>query len=293
MLKRIVHEYRISLKDATIEEVVDLFLFRPLSFILVKVFYTIPITPNQVSVLSMLAGIISGVFYSFGTQHGFLMGALFYALAHIFDCCDGMIARLKNVGTPLGRIIDGWTDYITGTAVYIGLLIGLHKGNLSLPVSPWLLMIPAAICLALHSMVVDYYRHEFLAHALGKATSIRDDFETFSQYFNTLKKEKGHYLEILLLSFYMGYTRIQVKHAKPEKKYRRDEYYQANKRLVFLWNWIGAATHIFVLLVASVLYDPTIFFIYILGLANIWMVVMALIQVKTNRQILISPSQIA
>lgn len=291
MLKRIIEEYRISLKDTAVEEVVDLILFRPIAFVLVKAMYPFPISPNQISVLSMLAGIVSGVFYAFGNRQGFLLGGLFYGFAHVLDCCDGMIARLKNGGTPIGRIVDGWTDYVTGTAVYIGLLIGLFNSSLSLPTSPWILMIPAALGLILHSMVVDYYRLEFLAHALGKATSIREDMETFSQHLEQLKKEKSHYLEILLLTFYVGYTKIQVKHAKPAKKYPRDEYYFANKRLVFLWNWIGAATHIFVLMVASVLYEPSIFFFYILGLANVWMVVMGLIQIKTNRQIVINPSQ--
>ena len=275
------------MKDTAVEEVVDLIFFRPLAFILVKAIYRFPITPNQLSVLSMIAGIVSGVFYAIGNRQGFLMGGLFYGLAHVLDCCDGMIARLKNCGTPIGRIVDGWTDYVTGTAVYIGLLIGLLNSSLLLPASPWVLMIPAAIFLAIHSMVVDYYRLEFLAHGLGKANSIREDMETFSRHMEQLKKEKGHYLEILLLAFYLGYTRIQVKHAKPGKKYAMAGYYDANKRLVFLWNWIGAATHIFVLIVASLLYEPNLFFFYILGVANVWMLIMGFIQIKTNRHILV------
>jgi phosphatidylglycerophosphate synthase len=269
-----------------VEETVDLFLFRPIAFVLVKATYRLPITPNQISVLSMLAGIASGIFYAMGDRTAFIYAGLLYALAHVLDCCDGMVARLKNNGTQLGRIIDGWADYVTATAVYIGLLIGLHNGSFHLPVSsPWLLMVPASISLAVHSVVVDYYRHEFLAHALGKANPIRQDHETFSKRLDLLRREKRNYFEILLISFYLGYTKMQLKESNDMKEYPEEAYYQSNKLLLLLWNWIGAATHIFVLIVATLLYEPMIFFVYSLGLANLWMLVMAAIQIRTNKRI--------
>ncbi|MCP5054173.1 MAG: CDP-alcohol phosphatidyltransferase family protein [bacterium] len=283
------HQYKESLKDIAVEEQVDLFVFRPIAFVVVKAIYRLPITPNQVSVLSMLAGIAAGIFYAGGSRKGFLYGGLFYILAHVLDCCDGMIARLKKNGTLIGRIVDGWSDYVTSVAVYIGLLIGLHNSSLQLPVaSPWLIMIPVGISLVFHCIVVDYYRHEFLAHGLGKANTIREDLEIFSKYLETLKKEKRNYLEILLITFYLGYTKLQVKenNGKEEnKKYSREAYYNSNKQLLFWWNWIGAASHIFVLAAASLFYQPMIFFVYVLVLANIWMMVMGVVQLRTNKRI--------
>ncbi len=287
-MHKIYREFKNSLKDLAVEETVDLFIFRPIAFAIVKTIYRLPVTPNQLSVLSMLAGITSGVFFALGDRNSFIYAGLFYALAHILDCCDGMVARLKKNGTVLGRIIDGWTDYITAIAVYIGLLIGLHNGSFQLPVSsPWLLMVPAAVSLAVHCMVVDFYRHEFLAHALGKANPIQMDREIFSKRMAQLRKEKRNYFEILLISFYLAYTKIQLKENNGGKKYSGEKYYKSNKSLLLLWNWIGASTHIFVLIVAALLYEPLIFFIYILGLANIWMLVMGIIQIRNNKRITI------
>jgi len=291
-MQKLYKEYKESLKDLAVEEAVDLFIFRPIAFLLVKCIYRLPITPNQLSVLSMIVGISAGVFYAFGDQRSFTYGAGLYALSHVLDCMDGMVARLKKNGTLLGRIIDGWADYITSIAVYIGLLIGLFNGHFNLPVSsPWLLMIPSAFALALHCGVVDYNRHQFLAHALGKANPIHEDFETFSKRLEYLIKEKHHYLEMLLITFYLGYTKVQLKENGDQKHYNQQEYYNANKLLLILWNWIGAASHIAVLITATLLYNPMIYFYYILGIANLWMLVMWIIQVRTNKSISLETAQ--
>jgi phosphatidylglycerophosphate synthase len=285
MLK-LYREYKSSLKDIAVEEAVDLYIFRPIAFLIVKAIYRLPITPNQISVLSMTVGIAAGIFFAFGSHESFVYGALLYLLAHVLDCCDGMIARLKKCGTPIGRIVDGWTDYVVGVAVYVGFSIGLGNSTISLPMAPFAIMIPAGVSLIIHSMMVDYYRHEFLAHGLGKTSSIEDDRRTFENYLKKLKKEKRNYLEILLITFYLGYTGIQTKKEKKKKEYPQDLYYHSNRRLVFLWNWIGAATHIFMFILSAILYEPFIFFVYTLGVSNIWMIGMIVIQVRTNRRII-------
>ena len=53
-------EYKASLKNITIEEYVDLVLFRPLAFLFVKSIYWTNITPNQITCLSMITGIGAG-----------------------------------------------------------------------------------------------------------------------------------------------------------------------------------------------------------------------------------------
>lgn len=285
-MKKIYTEYKKSLKDIAIEEPIDLVLFRPLAFLIVKLIYPLPITPNQISLAAILTGIAAGVFFAFGDRQGFLIGGLLYALTHVLDCCDGMVARLKKNGTAIGRIVDGWSDYITSVAVYVGMLVGLELSPISLPVdSPWLLMVPAGLSLAVHCMMVDYYRREFLAHALGKANSIQQDLEDYSELYLELKQQKGKYLEKLLISFYIGYTKIQLKENGSKRSYPQEDYYRANKPLLMLWHWIGPATHIFILVLSAVLYEPMVFFFYVIILGNIWMLVLQFFQVKINNKI--------
>jgi phosphatidylglycerophosphate synthase len=284
-LSRLYKEYKTSLKDVVVEEAVDLFFFRPLAFVLVKLLIRLPVTPNQLSILSILMGICAGVFFSFGDPRSFVWAGLLYGLSHIFDCCDGMVARLKKNGTLIGRIIDGWADYITSVSVYLGLLIGLHQGHIVLPFSPWLLLIPSAISLFVHSAMVDYYRHEFLAHGLGKSQTTYDELAMYHQEFQRLNKLGGHWLERLMISFYLGYTRLQLKEGGAKRRYDQAGYYQANRTLLQLWNWIGASTQIAVFIASALLYQPMVYFFYMVVLGNIWMLGLLYFQVRTNRRL--------
>ncbi|MCP4220531.1 MAG: CDP-alcohol phosphatidyltransferase family protein, partial [bacterium] len=273
------------LKDIAVEEIVDLCFFRPIAYLMVKLIYPLPLTPNQISILSMVAGITGAFFFAQGDRKSFLIAGLLYALAHILDCCDGMIARLKKNGSLIGRIIDGWADYVTSISTYTGLLIGLSKGGFDLPTAPWILMLPAAFSLGIHCMMVDYYRHEFMAHALGKANSIRQDLALYGGELERLKKLKGRRLEKIMITAYIGYTKLQLNENADKGKYNREEYYKANRMLLLLWNWIGLSTHIFVLILSSILYNPMIFFYYIIVAANVWMLIIGFIQVRANKKI--------
>lgn len=288
-LKRLFMEYKTSLKDVVVEEAVDLFFFRPLAFIVVKLIIRLPVTPNQLSILSILSGICAGVFFSFGDPRSFVWAGLLYGMSHIFDCCDGMVARLKQNGTLIGRIIDGWADYITSVSVYIGLLIGLHQGHIDLPVSPWLLLIPSAVSLFIHSAMVDYYRHEFLAHGLGKSQSTHEELSMYRLEFQRLNRLKGHWLEKLMISFYLGYTRLQLKECGEKRRYDQAAYYRANRTLLQLWNWIGASTQIAVFILSALLYRPMIYVFYMVVLGNLWMLGLLYFQIRSTRRLTILP----
>ncbi len=196
-MKKLYKEFKNSLKDTIAEEVVDLFLFRPVSFVILKFLVKMPVTPNQISALSLIAGITSGIYFSFGDKRSFLYGGLFLMLCHIFDLLDGMVARVKKNGTPYGRIIDGWVDYITTIAIYLGFLLGLIKSGIELPFGPWPLMLASAVAVALHSGVVDYYRQQYLSSATGRNNTISKDFRKFHRRYNHIKKKK----EIILKKF--------------------------------------------------------------------------------------------
>lgn len=282
---KIAEQFNALLKHRSVEEFVDLYLFRPIAFIIVKLIGRTPITPNQISLLSITTGIISGFFLARGTPIGFFYGGLFYGVSHVLDCCDGMVARLKGNGSLIGRIIDGFADYTSATAMFIGLITGLLKADLHFIVHPWVLVIASSISTIIHAMVVDYYKSEFLAHGLDQVHSTLDDRERFSAEFERLKGKKGKYIFKFMIWLYLGYSHLQLFRNKVRIDYDQATYYRKNKLLLRLWTWIGIATHIFVLVVAAFLYKPGIFFYYTLVGANIWMVVLLIIQVRVNKKI--------
>ncbi|MCK5221358.1 MAG: CDP-alcohol phosphatidyltransferase family protein, partial [Candidatus Aminicenantes bacterium] len=217
-MKKLFKEFRNSLKDLIAEEAIDLFLFRPVSFVITKFLVKLPVTPNQISFMSMISGIISGIFFSFGDKKSFIYGGLFYLLCHIFDLIDGMIARLKKNGTPLGRIIDGWVDYITTVAVFVGMYIGLIKVGFKLPFGILPLTIAAGASMILHSVIIDYYRQQYLSSATGRNNTIGDDYRKFKKRFSFIRSRRGNYIEKLLLFVYLGYTKAQVTGTRDKSK---------------------------------------------------------------------------
>lgn len=289
--KQIFREYKKSIKHAVFDETLTLYILRPIAFIFVKMLYPTNVTPNQVSLMTIIVGIISGYFFSRGTVTCFVIGGSLYFLCMITDCIDGMIARLKNSGTAVGRIIDGFADYIVGISVYVGMGIGFEKGLVNLdflPINHWWVIVIAAISHIFHAMLKDYYSAEFMAHGLGKPTSTWEEKKKFTAELDKIKHLRGKLLEKILIAVYLGYSHLQVFHLDEKEEYDRKTYYHSNKLLIRLWFWIGPTASAFIIIISAILYRPIIFFIYTIGLANIWMIVLWIIQVKVNKKILIN-----
>ncbi|PRX40343.1 CDP-alcohol phosphatidyltransferase-like enzyme [Planifilum fimeticola] len=70
------------------------------------------ITPNQITVIAFLLGILSAVCFFQGTPVFLIAGALLFHLSFTFDCIDGKLARLKGNGTMFGM----WLDYMLDRA---------------------------------------------------------------------------------------------------------------------------------------------------------------------------------
>ncbi|MCK5057021.1 MAG: CDP-alcohol phosphatidyltransferase family protein [Candidatus Aminicenantes bacterium] len=284
-MHKLFKEFKESLKDASVEDTMDLFVFRPIAFIIVKLIYHLPVTPNQLSIMAILTGIVSGFFFAFGTPSSFLYAGLFYALAHIFDCCDGMIARLKKNGTFIGRIIDGFADYTTTTAVFVGFNLGLYRANFDFLVTPWILVAATGFCMIVHNIIIDYYRSEFMAHALNIVNSTQADRERFRAELKELNREKGRYFSKLVIWVYLGYSQIQLIKKKEKIAYDPDTYYRANRLLIFLWGWLASPTYVAVMIISAILFRPVIIFYYSLIAGNIWMFVLLIFQIRTNKKI--------
>lgn len=272
----LIQEFKNSLKNPWAEEPIDLMLFRPLSFLFVKILLPFPITPNQVSGLAMASGIAAGCFFAGGDRAHFILAGIFYGLSNILDCCDGMIARLKKNGTITGRIVDGVVDYVAGGAAYIGLGIGLTKavdaGTVHLPCNVWILIVAAAASTALHSVISDYYRNAFLRQTGEAAQKAGSEREQYAAELNRLTREKGHALDTMLIRVYLRYVGLQTGKAKGRPA-------KLGGAMVLLWNCIGPSTHIFFLVLAACLFRPSIFFIFTVLLANLWTIFLSALQV--------------
>jgi len=284
--KKMIRDFKKSLKDSIFDETLTLYIFRPISFIFLRMLYKTKITPNQISFMSIIAGMIGGAFFIAGTHFWFIMGGVMFAIATILDCLDGMIARLKNMGTYIGRIIDGVSDYITSIFIHVGFAMGIDNGQFDFPLNPWVLMILASIFNIMHSILVDYYKNEFMYYALGKGVNAGEEKERFKQELKNLKSKKTKLLDKIVIAIYIGYTYLQTSQKDVQKKqYDKDKYYHSNKTLIHLWFLIGPNMHIVVLMIAAFLYMPMIYFYYTIIFGNLLMLVLWIIQIRINKKI--------
>jgi hypothetical protein len=267
-------EFKNSLKNPWAEELIDLVLYRPLAFIFVKCTVQLPLTPNQVSGMAMVAGIAAGIFFAGGTPRDFVLGGLLFGLSNVLDCADGMIARLKKNGTKTGRIVDGLVDYVASGAVYIGFGAGLAR-TADFPLSALALLALAIASVVLHSITSDNYRNAFVRQCAGK-TADDDERRVFSEELARLQMLKGHLFDKMLVSIYLKYLSVQKGKIRPSPR--------VSTSSVVMWNLIGPSTHITFFILAALLYRPSIFFVFVIVAANLWMAGLFLAQTFGTRR---------
>jgi len=261
-----LEEYRKSLKMKEVEEIPDLLFYRPVAFLLVRVIYRTEITPNQISLFAIVMGIFAGYFYSLGQPLYFTVGALFFLAFNILDCSDGQLARLKKNGTPVGRIIDGISDYIATVAVYLGILFGfsLRSDNHFF----WVTMLAlAGISNIIHGIFVDFYRTRFIDYLRGRST-FDNDMEEFEREYESIKHQKSKIFERLVLLVYFRYSSLQRFLVARKKKTRSfittpEEYFRKNRYIIRLWLLMGPTAQVTTIVICS-LFNRFDIFIWIL-----------------------------
>ena len=255
-----------------IEEFFDLFFYRPLAFILVKIVYQTNVTPNQLTIIAIFIGLASGCVYATGLPGACIYGAILFMLYNVFDCSDGMLARLKKNGSHAGRIIDGIADYLATAAVFIGLGIGYpdHKYRHGIW---WLLIFLAALSNLIQSALVDYYRNRFLDYVLKRQSTFEEDMDSFKEEYNTINDQKNKRLDRWILRRYFDYSTFQEKltaKKKGEKLFKAtpEEYYKKNKAIARVWVNIGPTAQITAIMIFSVTGRFDIYFCVIIGVFN-------------------------
>ena len=105
-------------------------LSRPLTHLLLRT----PLTPNQITFLTLAFGVLAGVFFSSGLYLQTLLGAFFYQTAVVLDNCDGEVARAKNMKSEFGSWLDIAADFFTDVALFTGIGLGVYRQGVEGPV---------------------------------------------------------------------------------------------------------------------------------------------------------------
>jgi len=99
-----------------------------------EVFIRLRITPNQISFLALIAGIVCAWLFFL---HEYLLGSLALLVSAIFDLIDGSVARKTGAHTNFGAVFDWIVDKYVDAIVLLGIgLAGIPIISQLLPVPP-------------------------------------------------------------------------------------------------------------------------------------------------------------
>ena len=155
--------------------VVSRYLNRPISTRISKYLVRTSLTPNHVTLITFITGLISAWFVTAGDYWSVFWGAMLFQLSSILDGCDGEVAKLKFSESKYGS----WLDTITDNLTYVAFFGGVVWGYAGMDASTTVLTLGTASVIAVTlSILLMYY---YLA-STGESGSLVRYNEAFQEH---------------------------------------------------------------------------------------------------------------
>jgi phosphatidylglycerophosphate synthase len=189
------YSYKNSVKSNISDELVNVYVQRPLAGIVAHAVYFTPITPNQLTIIATLFGIAGGIIL--GAPGGHLAAAaLCFYLKDIFDSADGQLARAKQLYSRRGRFLDSIGDFIVDLFLFSGVCASLLRSGMEFPIA-FLISLTGFLGISLrasyHVFYQTSYLHQEKKYEANRITEkLRD--EDFHEDAVTIRLQKTFYI---------------------------------------------------------------------------------------------------
>jgi hypothetical protein len=207
--------YRKTLKPLAVEEPIDVWVHRPLAYLLTKALYPTPVSPNLVTFISILFGLAGAAALVVPFEGHMVVAGLCIFSSAVLDCADGQLARMRGTSSAFGRMLDGVADLVVSAATVSAVTYWLgykYSGT------PWLaaLMVGLAIVTivtgSFHTGMYDHYKNVYL-----RLTS--PTFREGEDYEDALERKrqqggKGNFLVRAAWPIYIFYVKSQLDYVR-------------------------------------------------------------------------------
>jgi len=269
----ILDQYKKGLKPLIVEEWLDLAIYRPLGFVFALPLSKTAVTPNQVTFLSTLAGVLGAVAIGFGTYDWLVWGAALYMLSNVWDCTDGQLARITQKFSRYGRIYDGVADYVVGLATFIAIGVAWKPDGYT-NFWWWVLLLSGGIvCTAYQGMFLNHVRQAYLH-------TIEHNDKDKKVVHRGKKKKKGLIRNFFYAPFfylyraYLNIERTVRKRVRLPLELTPELRETTGLRIVLrLWTFTGKGTHVTLLALFMFLGKPEYYLWFCLIPLNIYILV--------------------
>ncbi len=129
------------------------FVVRPYSAHVARFLARLGVTPNQVTALSLVVGLLAAVLAATGTRTGYVAAALVFHASFVLNCVDGDLARYSVRFSRLGARLDLTADRVKEYALFAGLALGVAQSDASIW---WLAAAAMAVQTVRHQMHFGY-----------------------------------------------------------------------------------------------------------------------------------------
>jgi phosphatidylglycerophosphate synthase len=273
----------LSFRAREIEELADVYFFRPLGALIVRPAAAIGISPIQLTVFSMLAGVAGGaMLYS---ERFALLGFALLIFYSIFDSADGQLARATGQTTELGRVLDGVGGYVTHAAIYIALVAGILARGGGATVVIWAAL--AVFANTMQAQMYEYHRHHYATIVVKRFVPRDDPAKIASPW---IRRLYGFYLAMQRM---LNGPHVEVEAAIAARStggsVREDD--RARYRDCFYWpvrgwNLLGDNTRFYAIGILAFFHRIDLFFAFILLPMNLALVALWIWQRRADRQFL-------
>lgn len=123
---------------------------RRISCALTRLLLPTGVTPNQVTIASIAAGLGAAALFTLGDPRVAIVASFLFLASTIVDGCDGELARLTFRESRLGAILDVVGDNVVHLFLFAGIALGLYRADHDprIAVAGWLLVLGVVAAMA-------------------------------------------------------------------------------------------------------------------------------------------------
>jgi phosphatidylglycerophosphate synthase len=261
--------YRRSLKPLEVEEPVDVWIHRPLAYLVARALYPTAVSPNAVTFVSILFGLGAGTSLMLTFPWHLQLGGLCIFLSAVFDCADGQLARMRGTSSSFGRMLDGVADFVVSVAAVGGatwVLWNEYHRPMWLGLAVLALAAACAVTGSFHTGMYDHFKNVYLR--LTSPTFREGEDAVSARRRFAEGQDRGSFLARVAWPIYLFYVDSQEKvvhrfdpyttarlNLLPEYDAERARVYrQLATPLMRIWRtWFGFGSLVFGIAVAAML----------------------------------------
>ena len=274
-----------TLKSLDTEEFIDIHFYRPIGYRWALLFNKMGVSPNAVTIASIVIGVAAGICYYPTDLAINILGMLLLGWANSYDSADGQLARMTGKKTPLGRILDGAAGDIWFITIYAAICLRLTP---QWGIWIWVL---AAITGFFHSKqaaMADYYRNVHLLFLKGKSGSELSYSPHLKEHYREMSWRR-EFIYKLFETFYINYTvgqeqltpqfqrlmnKIRTQYAGQAPESFRVAFREKSLPLMKYTNMLSFNTRVIALFISLLIDLPWVYFLFEMTVLNAMLVYM-------------------